>query len=228
MEVRSTVRDVWSAFAKIGRHMVPKIVGSYLGARIGGFRGMVWGWRCLRVHPFAIFLVEPGATLELKGTLNIGFSLKQDVPLPGKRRTGLVVKKNGYFKSGSNVHLLVGSTVHVSEGARVTIGDRTFVNYDSAIIAREEITIGADCAISWGVNILDSNLHKIVGVPYSSPVHIGSHVWIGHHVAILQGTSIGSGAVIGAHSLVNADIPSNALAVGIPARVFKERVSWEL
>lgn len=34
---------------------------------------------------------------------------------------------------------------------------------------------------------------------------------------------IGDGAVIGANSVVTRDIPNNAVAVGIPARVIKYR-----
>ena len=40
---------------------------------------------------------------------------------------------------------------------------------------------------------------------------------------ILKGTIIRDGAVIGAQSLVKGEIPENAIAVGIPAKVKKYR-----
>nr|MDJ0577657.1 DapH/DapD/GlmU-related protein [Xenococcaceae cyanobacterium MO_234.B1] len=48
-------------------------------------------------------------------------------------------------------------------------------------------------------------------------------VWLGYQVIVLDGVSIGQGAVIGAGSVVTRDIPSGAIAVGVPARVVKMR-----
>ena len=45
-------------------------------------------------------------------------------------------------------------------------------------------------------------------------------------VLLLRNAKIGSNSVIGARSLVNSDIPSNSLAVGTPARVIKNDISW--
>ena len=57
----------------------------------------------------------------------------------------------------------------------------------------------------------------------SSPIIIGEDVWIGTDCQVLKGRRIDSGAVIGAGSLVNRDIPANAIAAGIPARILKYR-----
>jgi maltose O-acetyltransferase len=42
-------------------------------------------------------------------------------------------------------------------------------------------------------------------------------------VTVLGGVTIGDGAVIGAGSVVSKDIPSGAIAVGVPARVIRMR-----
>jgi len=47
--------------------------------------------------------------------------------------------------------------------------------------------------------------------------------WIGANVVILSGVRIGRGAVIGAGAVVTRDIPSMAIAVGVPAKVLKYR-----
>lgn len=59
----------------------------------------------------------------------------------------------------------------------------------------------------------------------SDEVHVGSDVWIGYGATILSGVRIGSSSIIGAGALVITDIPPNAVAVGVPARVVSERFS---
>jgi acetyltransferase-like isoleucine patch superfamily enzyme len=56
-----------------------------------------------------------------------------------------------------------------------------------------------------------------------APVAIGSDCWLGAMVVVLKGVRIGNGAVIGAGSVVTKDIPEYTVAVGIPAKVIKER-----
>ena len=53
-------------------------------------------------------------------------------------------------------------------------------------------------------------------------VVIGKNVWIGAHATILPGVTIGDNCVIGAGAVVSKDIPSDCVAVGVPARVVKK------
>ena len=48
-------------------------------------------------------------------------------------------------------------------------------------------------------------------------------MWIGAHINLLAGVTIADGAVIGAKSVVSRDIPSNAIAVGVPAKIISYR-----
>ena len=52
---------------------------------------------------------------------------------------------------------------------------------------------------------------------------IEDDVWLGYGVIVLDGVRIRKGAVIGAGAIVTKDIPENAVAAGIPARVIKMR-----
>lgn len=53
------------------------------------------------------------------------------------------------------------------------------------------------------------------------PVVIKNNVWVGEGVAIMPGVTIGENAIIGANSVVTKNIPDNAVAAGVPAKIIK-------
>lgn len=53
------------------------------------------------------------------------------------------------------------------------------------------------------------------------PISVGDNVFLGHGCTLLPGVTIGDNVVIGAGAVVSRDIPSNSVAVGVPARVIK-------
>ena len=50
------------------------------------------------------------------------------------------------------------------------------------------------------------------------PITIGNNVFIGINAIIMPGVSIGENCVIGAGTVVTRSVPSNTVAVGVPAR----------
>jgi acetyltransferase-like isoleucine patch superfamily enzyme len=50
---------------------------------------------------------------------------------------------------------------------------------------------------------------------------IGQKTFVGIGSAVAQGITIGDSCIIGAGAAVVSDIPSNSLAVGVPAKVKK-------
>lgn len=111
-------------------------------------------------------------------------------------------------------------------GALVEVGDRTFVNRRTEIVAQERVTIGADCLLGWDVWIADTDYHRVDGASPVSPVTVGDRVWIGSGARVLKGVTIGEGAVVAAGALVTRDVPERALVSGLPARVVREGVTW--
>ncbi len=55
----------------------------------------------------------------------------------------------------------------------------------------------------------------------TSPIIIDDDVWVGANSVILAGVKIGKHCVIGAGSIVTKDIPDYTIAVGNPARIYK-------
>lgn len=114
----------------------------------------------------------------------------------------------------------------VDFGDFITIGARTFVNFNLTALDVAPITIGEDCVIGPNVQLLtpthpldaQSRRDKIES---AEPITIGDNVWLGGGVIVCPGVSIGDNAVVGAGSVVTKDIPANAMAVGNPARVLR-------
>lgn len=112
--------------------------------------------------------------------------------------------------------------------ACIMIGNNTYFNRRTEIHCMEKVVIGDNCAISWDVNILDTDYHHIDdNEKISLPIHIGNHVWVGCKSTILKGVTIGDGAVIAAGALVNKNVPPKCLVGGVPARILKYDVNWE-
>lgn len=67
------------------------------------------------------------------------------------------------------------------------------------------------------------------GVVLSGNVQVGEGTDIGTTAAVNQGLSIGEWSVVGSGAVVSRSLPANCTAVGVPARVIKERPEgWHL
>lgn len=139
---------------------------------------------------------------------------------PGKPRVQ-VVNRGGKIICGS-VTFFPGIRLECLRGGCIVIGDGTYLNHDTEIIAAREVRIGRDCKIAWDVIIMDTNQHGIGGEPpVVRPVVIGNNVWIGARSIILPGVTLGDGAIIGAGAVVTRDVPPRSVAAGNPARVIR-------
>jgi maltose O-acetyltransferase len=161
--------------------------------------------------------------------------INAQVQIRGKTRLPLSVRLVGRirFRGRGDVEFgqgvtLVGDVVPLEfvsyDGARISIGDHSFINYGSSISAYKQVQIGSHCLLGHHTLIVDRNEHGVEQrglVPPPTPVTIEDHVWIGSRVIILPGISIGHHSVIGAGSVVTKDVPANCLVVGNPARVVR-------
>lgn len=94
-----------------------------------------------------------------------------------------------------------------------------------------KIVFGEDCIVANGVTVRTSDQHGIYGsngarINLPKDVNIGDHVWLGAHVVVMKGATIGEDSVIGMNSMVTKNIPPHCVAVGTPARVIKEDITW--
>ncbi len=95
------------------------------------------------------------------------------------------------------------SSSWIRVGARTTFGPNCFVT-------------AADYGLAAGTRITDQDMIE-------RDVVIGADCWIGTKSIITAGVTLGDGCVIGAGSVVTRDIPANAIAAGVPAKVIRMR-----
>jgi len=109
-----------------------------------------------------------------------------------------------------------------ARNAKLTIGNRVFLNQGVRIACTTEVTIGDNALIADETVILDSDYHGVAGAETKSArVRIERDVWLGTRVIVLRGVTIGEGSVVGAGSVVTKSLPPRVFAAGVPARVIR-------
>lgn len=102
----------------------------------------------------------------------------------------------------------------------VRIGENTLIGggtWIDCVYVKNKVKIGNNVLVS-GHSIL------IAHDPWKSgKITIEDGAWIGVAVTIIFPIRIGKNAIIGAGSVVTRDVPDNAVAVGVPAKVIRYR-----
>jgi|CXWL01.1.fsa_nt_gi serine O-acetyltransferase len=93
------------------------------------------------------------------------------------------------------------------------IGPGLFISHTGIIRIHPKTTAGKNLSITVGVLLGEKGLGG-KGAPI-----IGDNVFFGAGAKVLGTIRIGNNAKIGANAVVTRDIPDNATAVGVPARV---------
>lgn len=150
------------------------------------------------------------------------------------------IRRRFDLRMGPSAHVSIGEACVLDNDlvlevkGRLEIGARTIFGHHCTLAASDSITIGEDCLIAEMVSIRDHDhcftrldLPTRVQGEVTGPVRIGRNVWIAGKATITRGVTIGDNAVIGANAVVTKDIPANAVAVGIPARVIRHRTPIE-
>ena len=97
-------------------------------------------------------------------------------------------------------------------GPKARIGRRLIIEHFGSIIIHGNTVIGDDCCVRQGVTIGNQNNHA----PFDAPT-IGSRVNIGAGAKVLGSIHVGNDVDIGANAVVIKNVPSNHIAVGVPA-----------
>ena len=108
---------------------------------------------------------------------------------------------------------LTGIEIH--PGA--TIGRRVFIDHGMGVVVGETAVIGDDCTLYHGVTLGGTSWKKGKRHPT-----LEKGVVIGAGAKVLGPITIGANAKIGSNAVVVKDVPPEATAVGIPARILDQ------
>jgi serine O-acetyltransferase len=95
----------------------------------------------------------------------------------------------------------------------VEVGDNFIIDHFGGIVISGYATFGDNCRIRNGVVVGLKNVEN-PGAP-----SIGNNVDIGAGAKVLGKIKIGNNVLIGANAVVIHDVPDNAIAVGVPAKI---------
>ena len=158
-----------------------------------------------------------------------GWRWETDGPVFFGKRIELEINRRGRIRFGRFVWVGDGTKIRCHEG-EVVIGAKTVLGQECTISAYKRVRIGEQCVIADRAMFIDFD-HGVVEVErpirlqgiYKEPVAVGSNVWIGYGACVLRGVSVGDNSVLGTYAVATRDVPANAVAAGLPARVIRMR-----
>ena len=173
-------------------------------------RNVTFGQGVVLRHPHKVHLgddvvVDDLVVLDAKGTTNRG------------------------IRAGSGVFLGRGTILSCKDGD-ITLGDHVNIGFHSEIFSGSEVTVGryglfaAYTYLVGGGHTFDQTGVPVIRQPRTSRgITLGENVWLGAGVKVMDGVRLGRDVVVGAGAVVTTDLPDGSVAVGVPARVVRER-----
>ncbi|MEO0769170.1 MAG: DapH/DapD/GlmU-related protein [Cyanobacteria bacterium J06649_4] len=174
-------------------------------------QGVVFGRSITFRHPHKIkigsnTILDDNCVLDAKGNSNHGITLGQSVFIG---RNSIIYCKNG----------------------DIELKDRANIGANTNIYAKNKLIIGQGTMVAAYTYIMNGGRYDYASAtPLADQSDItrgdtiiGENCWIGAKVTIFDGTEIGDNTVIGAGAVVTKNIPANAIAMGLPAKVTQTR-----
>ena len=136
----------------------------------------------------------------------------------------LIMHRFSHWLWGMHLYWLGRVFSHIGRGLTgieihpgATIGRRVFIDHGMGVVIGETAIIGDDCTLYHGVTLGGTSWNKGKRHPT-----LKQGVVIGAGAKVLGPITIGENAKIGSNAVVVKDVPENATAVGIPARILEE------
>lgn len=130
---------------------------------------------------------------------------------------------------GNAVFIGAGSCLHAKDGnisiqSCSSIGSFCMFKTKGTILIGEHVLLAAFCKIGHCSEKHKSMLqYKCTPWQPKSDITIESGCWLGVRSIILPGVIVGAGTIVGAHAVVQKSLPSDVIAIGMPAVAMRNR-----
>jgi len=166
--------------------------------------------------------VKGSVSLDIASTAKV---VNCKIEIKGKNNT-LRIEKDSVLR---DTHIEI-----LGDNSSIIIGKNCIIGHDCYLSAKESTTLslGDECMLSRNVKIMTSDGHPIYQnnecINSAKSITLGDKIWCGDNVTILKGVSVGKGSVVGINATLTHSIASGLIAVGNPAKVVKEDISWKI
>ena len=180
----------------------------FLLGRVGD--NVTFGANVVLRHPHKIVIgndvvIDDGCVLDAKGMSNSGITIGD----------GVFVGRN---------------TILSCKNGDIVIDDRANIGFNCEIFSGGKVRLGKDTLVAaYTYMVGGDHEHKRTDTPVlyqgriARGIEVDDNVWLGAHVVISDGSSVGHDALIGAGAVVTGDIPPFHIAVGVPAKIIRDR-----
>jgi serine O-acetyltransferase len=111
-------------------------------------------------------------------------------------------------------HKLIEITTGIDLPYQADIGKGLYIGHFGGIIVNPSVKMGEYCNLSQDITIGIAGRGEMRGSPT-----IGDRVYVGSGARLIGRITIGNDVAIGANAVVTKDLPDNAVAVGVPAKI---------
>lgn len=133
-------------------------------------------------------------------------------------------------------------TLHLQKNASLVIGQHFTIerNYNIHADTDTLIKIGDDCMFSSDILLRSNDGHAVFDIISGENINssscirknrklvIGNHVWVAMRSAVMYGAKLEDSSIIGPMSMVKSEIPNNCMAEGVPAKIIRRNVTWNI
>lgn len=149
----------------------------------------------------------------------------------GERVTVYDADGSGSITIGERSSIHQDNIIEIGLGGRLTIGENSHIQprcqfsaYKGSIQIGSAVQVAPNCGFyPYDHGFSPNELIRNQPLRTKGGIVIDDDAWLSFNVTVLDGVHIGKGAVIGAGAVVTSDIPEQAIAVGVPARVVGSR-----
>ena len=128
------------------------------------------------------------------------------------------------FRSHLGTGVKIFHNVEFTYGYNLTIEDNCTIHKNVLLDDRGEIILHEGTSVSDYANIYSHTHDLIEQTDVTNRVtEIGPRARITYHATVLAGSRIGPDAMLGALGVATRDVPANTVALGIPAKVKREK-----